>query len=391
MTATSAPASPAVSVCTLSELETDPAWRQAFAQQRKDFRYFKIVEESLHQDFEHRYFRLRLPDGETAIQPFFIHDQDLLAGSPMWVQKWMQRLRRVFPRLLKLRTLMVGCAAGEGRIDADEPDSPRAIAIGELLAKSIKDHSRRLRCGMIVFKEFPSDTRKAMRPLTEAGFTRVPSLPMTRLNIDYPSFDDYMTKALSKATRKSLRRKFRDAEEGEPITFEMLNDVTDIVDQVHPLYIAVYERSKMHFEKLTKEFLSRLGREMPDKVRFFIWRRAGKIVAFSICMIAGENLFDEYVGLDYSVALDLHLYFFTLRDIFQWGMQHGFKRYFSTALCYDPKLHLKCTLDPLDLYVAHTSGPINWILSRVLPWLEPTRNDKTLREFPNFADLWGDQ
>src|SRR5271156_4953643 len=125
MTAISVSASPAVSVCTLSEIENDPAWREALARQRKDSRYYRIVEESLHQGFEHRYFVIRLPDGQTAIQPFFIHDQDLLAGSAMWMQKWMERLRKIFPRLLKLRTLMIGCAAGEGRLDAAEADSSR--------------------------------------------------------------------------------------------------------------------------------------------------------------------------------------------------------------------------------------------------------------------------
>ena len=58
-------------------------------------------------------------------------------------------------------------------------------------------------------------------------------------------------------------------------------------------------------------------------------------------------------------------------------------------LADDPKRRLKCELMPLDLYVAHTSRVANFVLRRVLPWLEPTRNDKTLREFPNYHALWG--
>ena len=42
----------------------------------------------------------------------------------------------------------------------------------------------------------------------------------------------------------------------------------------------------------------------------------------------------------------------------------------------------------LDLYVRHTSKFINPILRRLLPLLEPTRNDKTLPKFSNYADLW---
>ena len=74
-----------------------------------------------------------------------------------------------------------------------------------------------------------------------------------------------------------------------------------------------------------------------------------------------------------------------------WGIANGFKWYRSSALNYDPKFHLKHSLDPLDLYVRHTSKFINPILRRLLPLLEPTRNDKTLPKFSNYANLWARQ
>ena len=78
-----------------------------------------------------------------------------------------------------------------------------------------------------------------------------------------------------------------------------------------------------------------------------------------------------------------------LRDIVEWSIKQGIQWYCSSALNYDPKRRLKCELMPLDLYVTHTSRLANFVLRRVLPWLEPTRNDKTLREFPNYSALWG--
>jgi predicted N-acyltransferase len=373
----------------LKEIERDPAWLAAFGHQRKDHRYFEIVEQTLNQGFEHHYIVLEDSDGRKAIQPVFVNDQDLLAGAAAWMQSAVRWPRKAFSRFLKLRTLMIGCAAGEGRLDAT--DEQRAAWIGGMLAVDLRRHARQLRCGLVVMKEFHFESRAALKSLTAAGFTRVPSLPITRLNIDYANFEEYMNKALSKATRKDLRRKFRAVEEGPPIVMETSTDISDCVDELYPLYEAVYDRSPLHFEKLTKDFLRRIGREMPDKMQFFVWRREGKAVAFSICMKDGTTIFDEYVGLDYSVALDLHLYFVTLRDLIQWGMEHGFKHYCSTALCYEPKLHLRCTLEPLDLYVRHTSGLINWFLARILPWLEPTRNDPILKKYPNYDSLWGEK
>jgi Acetyltransferase (GNAT) domain len=374
-----------ISVATLKEIESDPAWSAAFAGQRKDARYFQIVQQTLNQGFEHFYFVLDHPDGRRAFQPFFIHDQDVFAGSSRGVQSAAGWVRKIFPRFLKMRTLMVGCAAGEGRLDAADPAA--ADWMGRLLAAELKTQARRLRCGLVVMKEFHYQTRSALRPLLDAGFTRVPSLPMTRLNIDYPGFEQYMAQALSKATRKDLRRKFK-ASAAAPITLQVLPDLSDCVDEFYPLYLAVYERSDLHFEKLTPEFLCRLGRQMPDKVRYFLWRQNGRPIAFSLCMIQDDTIYDEYLGLDYSVALDLHLYFYTLRDILQWAMERGCKWYCSSALNYQPKLHLRCRLEPLDLYVSHTSRIINFFLARFLPWLEPTRNDPTLQRFANYAQLW---
>jgi len=161
------------------------------------------------------------------------------------------------------------------------------------------------------------------------------------------------------------------------------------VDELYPLYLEVYERSSLVFEKLTKEYLAGIGGTMPDKVRFFIWRQGGKAIAFSLCLLQGDELWDEYIGLDYSVALDLHLYFYTFRDTVQWAISQGYKWYCSSALNYEPKARLGSELIPLDLYVSHTSAVLSLVLRLVLPWLEPTRNDMSLRKFPNFANLKG--
>src|SRR4029077_11647472 len=112
--------------------------------------------------------------------------------------------------------------------------------------------------------------------------------------------------SLGKATRKSLRRKFRKAEKAPPISLEVVNDIGPQIDEVYPLYLQVHERSRFKFERLTKEYLRDLGRKMPERTRFFVWRQLGRPVAFSLCMVHDETIYDEYLGLDYRVALDLH-------------------------------------------------------------------------------------
>ena len=211
---------------------------------------------------------------------------------------------------------------------------------------------------------------------------------MTQLNVDYLSFDEYMTKALNSATRAKLRKKFRASEQSPPITLSILNDVTPLVDEIYPLYLQVYERSKLRFEKLTEAYFCCVGRQISDKVRFFVWRQEGRVVAFTLCMLQDDSIYAEYIGLDYSVALKLHLYHYAVRDMISWAIANGYKWFRSSGLNYDPKLHLRHRLDPVDLYVRHTSGVFNALLKRFLPLLEPTRYDKTLQKFPNYNELW---
>jgi len=213
-------------------------------------------------------------------------------------------------------------------------------------------------------------------------------MPMTRLCIDYASFDDYMNRALNSATRKKLRKKFQAAARASPIELSVVDDVTPVIAQVYPLYLQVYQRSKLHFEKLTEQYFCELGRRMGDKARFFLWRQNETIVAFATCMIQGDAIYAEYIGLDYDIALDLHLYHYAFRDMVSWAIANGYKWFRSSGLNYDPKLHLRHLLDPIDLYVRHTSEVINALMRRVLPLIEPTRFDKTLAKFVNYHELW---
>ena len=372
-----------VEIMTRAQVKSCAHWGTAFADERKDHRYYEVVEDTIQPDFAYRYFAIKDAAGAVrAVQPFFLVDQDLLVGMGSRVSAVVAFVRRWWPRFMTMRTLMVGCAAGEGHLDSEDIDSVAALA-RELPAKA-----RELKAGLIVLKEFPARYRGVLQCFVTEGYARVPSLPMTRLGIDYASFDDYMTRALNSATRKKLRKKFAATAQAAPIEMSVVADVTAVVDDVYPLYLQVYDRSKLHFEKLTKAYFSSLGRLMPDKVRFFIWRQGGKIIAFSMCMVQSEAFYAEYVGFDYSVALTLHLYHHAVRDMVTWAIANDYKSFHSSALNYDPKLHMRHMLDPIDLYVRHTSPIINFGLKRALPWMEPTRYDETLPKFSNYKDLW---
>ena len=375
----------AAKVVTLAELQNCDAWQRAFRNKCKDHRYYEIVDETLDGNFEHYYLVLEDDSGNVrAVQPVFFARQNLIEGVRGKIRSVIDGVRKKFPRFLTMRVLMVGCAAGAGDLGAcDEEDE---AWVGKALHASLRTYARQNRASLVVLKDFPAKYRLALETSRSNGYARIPSMPMTRLPLHYQDWDEYF-RTLSKATRKDLRRKFRKAERAPKIDIEIVNDLTPYVDEIYPLYLQVHERSPLKFETLTKDYFRAISKRIPDRTRFFVWRQSGKIVAFSFCLVCDEAIYDECIGLDYSVALDLHLYFYTLRDIISWALQRGLKFYYSNPLNYEPKLHLDCELVPLDLYVRHTSALLNPIFCRLIKYAGPTRHEPVLQRFPNADQL----
>lgn len=374
-----------VKFATREQLRDEPAWKRAFQDNCKDRRYYELIEKTLANDFEYRYAVVEDGSGNVrAIQSAFFVRQNLIEGVRGAFRAIVDLIRKTFPHFLTMRVLMIGCAAGAGELDACDAADEKFVA--EALGGTLRNYAKANNASLIVFKDFLAKYRENLKVLSRYGYTRVPSMPMTRLELSFANFDEYLGK-LGYISRKSLRRKFRKTERAAKIDMEIVKDVGPIIDEIFLLYLQVHEKSPMKFENLSKEFFLGIAKELPERARFFVWRIGEKIVAFSLCLVCGDTIYDECLGLDYKVALDLHLYFYTMRDVIRWAIEQKLRYYISGPLNYDPKLHFGHELAPLDLYVRHTRAWLNPIFSVALKYLEPTRHDPILKKFPNAKQL----
>jgi predicted N-acyltransferase len=367
----------------LNDLRGVEAWRSVWNGARHDSRFYEILDGSV-PPFEYHYLVLEDRSGRVrAIQPVFIHDQDILEGIP---EQWRRAVRlatAISPSLTRIRVLWVGPTVGEAALGAE----PRDLAwCAWALQQTLPLAARRLRARMVILKDFPSELRPLLQVFLDQGYTRVPSMPAVSLDLTFGSFEEHAL-TLSSKTRFDLRRKRRDAGRLPPVSLEVRSDISDRLDELYPLYLQVHDRSALRFETLTPQYFRRLGREMPDRVRFFIWSQEGRAIAFDTCFVQDGVLEAAAIGLDYRIALNLHLYFIVKRDVIDWACRHGIRRYVSGPLNYDPKLRLGFKLQPLDLYVWHRSSLVNGILKRAAPWLTPARHEPLLQRFPNAHEL----
>ena len=367
---------------------TDTAiWEAGLKEAANDHRYYDLTHAALRDQFSHYYLLLKdSTDATRAIQPFFLLNQDIVMGMSNFVTQLVEGVRKKFPSALKLRTLMVGCSAGEGQLVQPSGGLEQAWvvrALGEVLPRV----AQKLKAELIVFKDFPKAARLHLDPLDRFGFKRISSMPATKLELNYKSFDHYLETALSAKMRKDLRRKFRKSATGPAIKMEVVQDITPFIDEVFPLYEQVVQKSKLKFEILTRSYFTSLGQKMVNKAFFLVWRQEGRIVAFNSCIAHDGVLRDNYVGFDYTVALDYHLYFLSRRDLFSWAIENGYHTYYSAPLNYDPKLHLRQKLSPLDIYARASRNWLNPVLHGVLPLMEPTRYDPLIKRFANADEL----
>ena len=140
-----------VRIASRSEISGSAHWQTAFAQERKDHRYYELVEDTIKESFKYGYFIIEGGRNVIAIQPYFLVDQDLLAGINGHIKKLIAGVRRFWPRFMRARTLMVA-TAGEGHLDGDERSQ---LVIAEVARAIAAAMARELNCVMVVLKEFP--------------------------------------------------------------------------------------------------------------------------------------------------------------------------------------------------------------------------------------------
>src|SRR4029450_10286826 len=140
-------------IVTRSELYNCDAWRRAFHNKCKDHRYYEIVEQTLEGGFEYCYLLLEDGSGNTrAIKPVFFVRQNLVEGVPGKISSIVDRVRKIFPRFLTMRVLMVGCAAGTGDLAACDEKDERWVA--NALQASVSTYARQNKASLVVLKDF---------------------------------------------------------------------------------------------------------------------------------------------------------------------------------------------------------------------------------------------
>lgn len=118
-------------------------------------------------------------------------DQDLAISLGEWVKSLLRALRRVYPRLLRSRMMVAGCLVGNGQLGITKNFNRREAAAA--LPEALFRYADEEEISFLRIKDFPARQRREMQPLLEAGFTRVDGFPPLKMELDFATFEQYLS------------------------------------------------------------------------------------------------------------------------------------------------------------------------------------------------------
>ncbi len=321
-------------------------WGRVFPDVLEGYYFFKTLDESGFDQFAFYYILAYEGERLVGAAPCFLLDYSLDTSVSGPLRHLSNAIRKVLPNLFCIKALACGIPMGQGHMGL----AGEAPAVLGAILRRMEQIARKTRAHVLAFKDFNRSYASVLDPLLNEGFLKVDGLPTTELLLGFSDFDEYL-KTLSGATRYDLRRKFKKAAavKIESTVVDTLDDKT--LKEAYRLYFQMVEAHEMRFEVVPIDFFKRISQNMPREAKYFLWRIDGKLAAFLFCLVSDTLLMDCYLGLDYAVAREHHLYFVKFRDVMNWCIVRGIKKYEMGCIAYEPKRRLGFDLVPLYLYV----------------------------------------
>jgi predicted N-acyltransferase len=250
----------------------------------------------------------------------------------------------------------------------------------KVILRRLEQIAKKNRAAIVAFKDFDQSYTAALDPLQRIGFSKFDSLPVAELNVWFKDFDEYL-KTLSGASRYDMRRKFKKVDGHVPLELEIVDALEgQVLNDVYRLYLAIVAKHEMNFELLPADFFRNISLNMPGRTKFFLWRINGRLVTFLLALVSQDLFIDYYVGLDYTVAHDYHLYFIKFREALNWCIKHKIKKYEMGITGYEPKRRLRFDFAPLYIYAKLRNRMLRPIFNLACQFLKFENFDPELRK-----------
>jgi predicted N-acyltransferase len=352
-------------------------WEKVYPDVLENYGFYRNLDESDTGQFAMRYIIAYKRGVPVAATTFFLLNYSLDTSINGPLRRVTNSIKKRLPNIFSIKAVVCGMPIGQGRIGC----SADGDAVIDAILRRLEQAARKSRSSIIAFKDFQPGYRGLLdKRLHRKGFKKFDGLPDTALEVRFRDFEDYL-KTLSGANRYDLRRKFKRVDGKVNIDLKVTEDLDEKeLKDVYRLYLDIVEKHEMGFELLPESFFRNMARHMPGQVKYFLWKIDGKLAAFLFCLVSKDVLIDYYVGLDYAVAHEYHLYFLKFRDVLNWCITNGIKRYEMGITGYEPKRRLGFEFIPMYLYVKLRNRALRPVFNFICNFLKFENFDASLKK-----------
>lgn len=232
--------------------------------------------------------------------------------------------------------------------------------------------------GLCAIFEFPTESAALYDPpMKQHGFIKAPSLPGTRLDIRWNTFDDYVA-----SMRKTFRRTVvKDLQAAAGIDFEVINDFSEIAEEAWKLYDGVAAKAEYVFESLTPAFFRELAKFEQSRLIAARDHVTGRLIGMELLLAGDTVLQDLYTGLDYTYDPNRRLYFNLIYPVISLAAENGFKTLSMGQTAYTFKARLGTQPYPLFIFLKHKNRIVHALIKLLKGVLFSQKQAITYRVF----------
>jgi len=203
----------------------------------------------------------------------------------------------------------------------------------------------------------------------QAGFWAIPQRKAGLLALP-ATYEQYL-ETLRKKDRRELRRARRRGEK-----FDLHFDAGPRTEDDEQIYAVFHEVFTKHGTTaasipLSPKFPAALECELPESVHFLRGYSAEKLVGVGLCLQNKTTLWAPLIGLNYEIARPSYLYFLTIDETIRLGIELGMQKLYLGKTNERVKQRHGFHFEERWLCYRARLGPLNRILSWVLPLVQP--------------------
>jgi len=336
-------------------------WESCFTAVEGRWWYEALEDGGLEDQFEFAYAILEKEGQPIGLAPTFVMNVPMELVVPPMIAKVL----RVIPALRYQRTLFVGSpCSDEGSIGLLPGHSLADIVVP--LQDALTRRAKAKNVAMTVWKDFGELQKPALEGLCEArGLFPMVSFPGTAVELASGGFEGYL-KTLKSRHRYLLKKKLKHGLVPGALAVTVVQQPDEeTLQELYSLFLQTYEKGKTKFEKLTFEFFRQIALKPESHFILLSDGQTGKMAAFMLCFLLGDKAINKFIGIDYHVGKQSHLYFQLWEQAVKWSYSVGATRLDSGQTGYRVKRELGHQLVSLDCYCRHRNPLLHRIFGAV--------------------------